>query len=109
MAYAHYNTLEYVKLLAQSGFNQRQAEGLNEAQMIATQAVLSQVATQSDLQVLRTDMQELRIEIKEVEHRLEHKISAIKPFVLKAIISSIFANFAVLGIGIGILAFMFQS
>ncbi|MGA2654848.1 MAG: hypothetical protein ABSF18_02570 [Gammaproteobacteria bacterium] len=119
MAIALFDTLEYVKLLTQADFNQKQAEALNGAQMIAMQALLTQVATHANFQDLRVathndmqnlraethrDMQNLRTEIKDVEHRLEKKIDAIKPFVYKVMVSIMLSNLTIIGIGVGIIA-----
>ncbi len=72
------NTLEYVKLLTRVGFSQSQAEGLNKAQIMATQAVLSHVATAADLKDLRMatkfDTQELRSEMKEEIQKLRSEM-----------------------------------
>jgi predicted nucleic acid-binding Zn-ribbon protein len=145
-----FNTLKYVKLLREAGFNQQQAEGLNEATMEAIQVALSQVATQVDLRQLRADihieiqsvraelkaeiqsvraelkaeiqevraeiqavraelkaeMQELRAEIRATEHRLEQKIADIKPFVYKALMATVVANFAMISSALAIFKFI---
>jgi uncharacterized coiled-coil DUF342 family protein len=70
MQTAMLNTLEYVKLLTSIGFTQSQAEGLNEAQNMATHAILSQVATSADIKDFRATSSiatlELRTEINEL-------------------------------------------
>ncbi len=124
MAHALINTLEYVKLLTQAGFNQREAEGLNKAQMMATEAIVSQVATREDLKDLRNEMQnefknvrvemqtmahELRAEIKAVEHRLEAKIDALRPFVYRVMVTIMLANLTIIGLGMGALALFLKQ
>ncbi len=159
MALTLFNTLEYVKLLTHAGFSQIQAEGLNEAQMMATQAVLTQVATQNDMRLLRADMQvefqsvrteiqylrnemqvefqnvrsemqvefqnvrnemqvefqnvrsemqiefqNVRTEISHFEHRLKNEIADLKTNMLRGMISMLFANVALMGLGVGALA-----
>ncbi len=68
MTFAHFNTLDYVKLLLQAKFTEQQAEALNEAQSMAIRAVITQVATPADLQNLRlatqTDLQKLNFEMQ---------------------------------------------
>lgn len=75
MSLAYFDTYKYVKLLEQADFTKKQAEALTEAQMIATQSVLSQVATQSDMRELRSDMQ---VEFQDVRSEMRAEFQNVR-------------------------------
>ncbi|MFA6038222.1 MAG: hypothetical protein WC748_08915 [Legionellales bacterium] len=68
MTLMYFDTFKCVKLLVEAGFNQKQAEAINEAQMTNIQTLLSQVATKAEM---HAEFQKVRSEIKDVRHELK--------------------------------------
>lgn len=98
MSIAYYDTYKYAKLLEQGDFPPQQIEALIEAQMVATESILSQFATRAEMQA---EFQNLRHEIKKSEHRSE-------ALSLKLALTIIIANVATVGIGISIIPLILQ-
>ncbi len=96
MAKALFNTLEYVKLLIKADFNQKQAEGLSEAQMMVSQSLLTHTATQNDLIImtanLRNEMHQIRDDLRKDMHQL--------------FINIVITNLTFTGIILGTMAYM---
>lgn len=71
MTLMYFDSLKCVKLLIESGFNQKQAEAIHEAEMTNINTLLSQVATKSEM---HTEFQKVRAEIRDVRHELKEYV-----------------------------------
>jgi hypothetical protein len=75
-----FDTLEYARRLRQAGFDERQAEGMTQALVIAMTDTLATKRDLSELQVLlKADMRELELRLKAdmaaLEARLETRLT----------------------------------
>ena len=100
MSAVAFDTLKFAQTLRDKAkFTPEQAEGLSEA---FAQASADQLATKTDITELRTDLRatELRLEAKiaEGELRLENKIESVKADILKWVVGTIgFQTVVILG------------
>ena len=75
MALAYFNTVDYNKLLLQANFTPKQTEALVEAQMMMTQAIITQVATPADLQQLHLTIQ---MDFQALDHKIQTDVQAVR-------------------------------
>ncbi len=80
MAFAVFDSLEYVKVLTKAEFPEKQAEAIGEVQIMAIRAIITQVVSPAEMQELRTElraeMHELRTELRAEMHELRTELRA---------------------------------
>ncbi|WP_321277458.1 coiled-coil domain-containing protein [Thiomicrorhabdus indica] len=88
MSIVSFDTLEFVKELESHGFSSEQAEALAKTQKRAfEQALETQLATKSDIHVLKSDVNEVKSEIRLIKWMLALVIVVTVIPVLKDIFS----------------------
>ncbi|MBF0436584.1 MAG: DUF1640 domain-containing protein [Magnetococcales bacterium] len=77
MTTATFDTLEFVEELKASGFDDAQAKGMVGALKKVQESQLNDLATKGDITVLKSEMREIRAEMRELEYRLTFKLGGL--------------------------------
>jgi hypothetical protein len=89
-----FDTLKYVKQLESAGVPSIQAEAFVNAQRdILSEALDTSLATKSDIRDIRTDVQAVKMEVKNLEQKMDAKIDKLV-WMVGILVALAAANFA---------------